>query len=71
MMKISLAEYIREVLDDTPGVCAQESSPTAQSSVCPGCLGHGRYVGFRRIEDPCQVCNGSGRVVGEGERAQK
>lgn len=71
MMKISLSEYIREVLSETPAARAEESAECAQFVVCPGCLGNGRYVGFRRIEDPCQVCEGSGRLARDGESEAK
>ena len=33
---------------------------------CPGCDGKGRYVGFRAVEDPCEVCQGSGRIRKDG-----
>lgn len=29
---------------------------------CPGCDGKGKYVGFRKVEDPCETCEGDGLV---------
>jgi hypothetical protein len=38
-----------------------ESAPVVRAK-CPGCMGKGRYVGLSKVEDPCQVCGGSGEV---------
>lgn len=32
---------------------------------CEGCDGKGKYVGLRRIEDPCSHCGGSGHACTE------
>jgi DnaJ-class molecular chaperone len=64
MMKISLSDYIRDVLNDQESARCEDTQRREGCSemVCPGCSGNGRYVGFRRVEDPCEVCGGSGRV---------
>lgn len=30
--------------------------------VCPGCGGEGIYRGFMKVEDPCFMCEGTGKV---------
>lgn len=29
---------------------------------CPSCEGKGKYEGLRKVEDPCQECDGEGMV---------
>jgi hypothetical protein len=64
MMKISLSDYIRDVLKDEEPVyfVDPDGEIEAEGDPCPGCAGAGRYVGFRRVEDPCEVCGGSGSL---------
>lgn len=64
MIKISLSDYIRDILKDEEPVYFVEPDGEIESDVivCPGCAGKGRYVGLRRVEDPCEVCEGAGRV---------
>lgn len=69
MVKISLSDYIRDILQDEEPVYFVEPDGDIDADViaCPGCGGKGRYVGFRRVEDPCEVCEGSGKVSIEAE----
>ncbi|QDG49568.1 hypothetical protein FIV42_02080 [Persicimonas caeni] len=64
MMKISLSDYIRDVLKDEEPVyfVDPDGEVDTETDTCPGCAGKGRYVGFRWVEDPCEVCGGSGSV---------
>ncbi|TDP76525.1 hypothetical protein DFR33_102156 [Bradymonas sediminis] len=68
MAKINLTDYVRHVLNTPTSMPLDADNPrpaAVAKIVCPGCLGRGRYVGFRRVEDPCKVCNGSGESVPE------
>lgn len=67
MMKISLSDYIRDILQDEEPVyfVDPDGEVDADGRVCPGCAGKGRYVGFRWVEDPCEVCGGSGTLHNE------
>jgi uncharacterized protein (DUF983 family) len=69
MMKISLSDYIKDILQDEEPVyfVDPEGEVNAETDLCPGCAGKGRYVGFRWVEDPCRVCGGSGRRGQEGD----
>ncbi len=51
---------LRDILEERGLAHLVDDNTT--SMLCPGCGGKGRYVGFRRLEDPCEVCNGSGRI---------
>lgn len=65
MTKVNLNRYIRHVLNTSPTRRGSGKLPFCPVAmiVCPGCLGRGRYIGFRRVEDPCEVCGGSGESV--------
>lgn len=64
MIKISLSDYIQDILKDEEPVyfVDPDGEVDGEAPACPGCAGKGRYVGFRRIEDPCEECGGSGRL---------
>lgn len=34
------------------------------TETCPDCGGKGKYIGFSKVEDPCQRCKGDGKIYG-------
>jgi DnaJ-class molecular chaperone len=57
---------LQDILEER-GLTHLFESDESDSRPCPGCGGKGRYVGFRTLEDPCEVCDGSGRISASNE----
>jgi len=40
------------------------------TNICPDCNGSGEYLGFNIAPEPCQTCNGHGKLDENGEPLQ-